>query len=860
MPSTIELSKIVKLGGQSRCNRVTRLCSQLPQICIKGNCVTTMGWRSRVQERLSTLPTRTLLVTSRESGIELVGTTVRLNSLPTIVLWFNPEAGAQESLSSIVQSIAGGLGTGLGRDLVTFDEAIKALREYQAHIGPVGLILGWPEYALEYCHSLALALDSESRLLVISGSEVGKLSEFQLTSVDPDFLRLTAEEAVDEAANRIGIGAALQALEDCGGNYQEFCMRVYATQRHASAEPSQRATAASPPAHSSAPSLIIDSLLGRGMWVQALEWACMSAPERLLEVVDRAGDALFNLGEHAYFLGRLDALPNDVRNHADILFWRFAAACAIGQHSTLMPEVVRVLEKDAAPRLRAIAALAVPSKDTLSETSKALSALESPVTLRSHGYALGFHGDRETPLLMFEEAMRLADLAGADHLVVACGIDIAQMELTRGRYFESQGWARWALSEVDRRRVRDLPRRLSAIATLAFASILVGDLGTAQESLAEASVGDIVAGVPGLELLTSSKGDLHFLLDEYDAAEKLYRAQFNEAPRGFAAHTAVDLICLALAQGKILEAEKLAGIAYALSRTGSHQEEALGLLTRGIVLSWKASSAAEEVLSEAHRKLAMIGQAFHVARAAIWIAISRLNLRDVAGARSILLQNRQFLHALGHTGWKLLAANHPRLEELRGLYEASTNHIQLRLLGSRYMQTQDGQFQLSMRNSEILALLAANPSGLTAEKLHALQYGDAGDANRTKVAVSRLRKQLPISASPYRLETLFDADFIQVLSNLESGNVQDALDLYKGPLLADSDAPEVVRLRWHIEESLKQAVLRSGDPDAMIELGTLLEDDIEIWLAVRAILPQADFRQAAVTARIRRIRAEWNSP
>ena len=66
-----------------------------------------------------------------------------------------------------------------------------------------------------------------------------------------------------------------------------------------------------------------------------------------------------------------------------------------------------------------------------------------------------------------------------------------------------------------------------------------------------------------------------------------------------------------------------------------------------------------------------------------------------------------------------------------------------------------------------------------------------------------------------------------------SGAVGSALRLYRGPLLPASTAPGVVRLRENIEASLRQVVLRSGEPDLMSTWtrSSWGVDDYEMWSA-----------------------------
>ncbi|MFU8888146.1 MAG: hypothetical protein ACNA8N_06075, partial [Trueperaceae bacterium] len=126
--------------------------------------------------------------------------------------------------------------------------------------------------------------------------------------------------------------------------------------------------------------------------------------------------------------------------------------------------------------------------------------------------------------------------------------------------------------------------------------------------------------------------------------------------------------------------------------------------------------------------------------------------------------------------------------------------------------------------------------------------------------VSRLRSTIPLTSRPYRIAVPFRADFLDLIEHLEQGRVRQALTLYRGPLLPDSEAPAVVELREYIDESLRQAVLASGDHEAMLELAKRTDDqDLELLEAAARHMPQNDPQSPLLRARIRQIRRDWGS-
>jgi hypothetical protein len=88
--------------------------------------------------------------------------------------------------------------------------------------------------------------------------------------------------------------------------------------------------------------------------------------------------------------------------------------------------------------------------------------------------------------------------------------------------------------------------------------------------------------------------------------------------------------------------------------------------------------------------------------------------------------------------------------------------LALRALGhGRALVELDGQgFELSPRHSEIVALLAAHPQGLSSRELARELYGPGGKRGTVRAEMSRLRAQLgPVLArNPYRLDADVSAD------------------------------------------------------------------------------------------------------
>lgn len=813
-----------------------------------------VGWRTRVRNELSALPKRSLLECNRESGIEIVVGVARHGGIPVVSIWTQEPLDEDSLCTLLISAIKRALGSDVCRGVETVSSASELLNHYQKSVGPICLILGWIEHLNCHLTTLLGIAGPASDVVAIceSARNIDVPSGFHVQGMD--CLKMTPEEALIESRGLCTEIEAARMLVRSGRHYVSFASALY---RLISGHDSQSVDPVLKGGDIIAQGQTIDALVARSMWALALDRSCIWAPEKIPPIVDEIGKAFSASGEYEHLLSRLASCPPEVREDPRVFYWLFAAAAAVGQHWAWLPGARRILQEHEAPELRAAVAIAHPGRDMVSETSRALRAHESPITLRAHGFALGMAGERDIPLVMFREAMRLADLQQAHNLVVACGIDIAQLELRRGRYLEAVGWSKWALSELHRRGVGDHTRRLSAIATLAYLTVMTGDHIDAEEMLKDCDPSLGNASIPGLEGLVSTLGDVALLVEKYDLAHTLYQAQYESAPVEVSAFASLNLVVLELARGNQRDAESIAEVAFAVGSGGSEHERAIGWLVRGMVLASRGAREADSALITALDLLVLTSVSIHIAQAAIWLALSRHSRHETASAVAVLRANAVHVDGLSESGWQLLGAKHAALVELRNLYFRSKSTLGIRFLGSQSVTLHSGQKSLSVRQAEILALLAQHPQGLTAEKLHNLQYGGEGEAQRTKVAVSRLRKILPISSSPYRIDLPFRADFLEVLNSIEDGNLQRALNLYSGELLPNSDAPAIVELRIYLEEALRRAVLRSKDSDALIQLGTILDNDIEVWLAARESLTQGDYRHAAITARISRIRASW---
>ncbi|MDT0449930.1 GAF domain-containing protein [Streptomyces hesseae] len=176
--------------------------------------------------------------------------------------------------------------------------------------------------------------------------------------------------------------------------------------------------------------------------------------------------------------------------------------------------------------------------------------------------------------------------------------------------------------------------------------------------------------------------------------------------------------------------------------------------------------------------------------------------------------------------------------------------------------TDGRRLRLSRRHSEILALLAAHPAGLTGDQLSLALYGERPVPPVTlRAELSRLRRLVGglLHSRPYRLSVPVETDAAEVERALTAGDLCAALRAYAGPLLPLSEAPGIQRLRRLLEGRLRRAVLSGGDAGALQLWADSAwgEEDLEVWERLLAALPEDAAHRGPVAARAGRLRATF---
>jgi hypothetical protein len=180
----------------------------------------------------------------------------------------------------------------------------------------------------------------------------------------------------------------------------------------------------------------------------------------------------------------------------------------------------------------------------------------------------------------------------------------------------------------------------------------------------------------------------------------------------------------------------------------------------------------------------------------------------------------------------------------RGAYDEDDEPgLVMTLLGTAETRLDGQRLLLNRRQTEVLALLALHPEGLSLEQLHALVYGDqAVTLSTLKAEVSHLRSTLggQLSSRPYRLMMPATTDVDHVLALLRRGRVEEAVEAYGGDLLPGTNSPALGELGEYVAVAVREALLADPQPDAVVRYSERAPYDaevIEVCLAALAGRP-----------------------
>ncbi|MDI3313151.1 MAG: transcriptional regulator [Mycobacterium sp.] len=182
--------------------------------------------------------------------------------------------------------------------------------------------------------------------------------------------------------------------------------------------------------------------------------------------------------------------------------------------------------------------------------------------------------------------------------------------------------------------------------------------------------------------------------------------------------------------------------------------------------------------------------------------------------------------------------------------DESGARVELQCLGGSKLLIDGRPVRATLRQLEILALLALRPAGFSPGELAAEIYGDRWVAATTlKSEVCHVRRLLggALAARTYALLAPVKCDAVEVLEALSRGDVTAAVQRYAGPLLPQSEAPGIIAWRDQLEVAIRDAVLASDSPEPALALGEVNPYDSELHEhALRRLAPTDRRRHLAL--------------
>lgn len=572
------------------------------------------------------------------------------------------------------------------------------------------------------------------------------------------------------------------------------------------------------------------------------------------------------LNEHALegtldvFAARLWALHRRMPEDDDVLAPLLRVLAHEGSHEDMeapLRERLSMIRPYSPVLASAYAEIFLPG-DALDHAERALTELRTADTLSSYGFVATHAGHVEDALPALLEARERYQGAGRTYraLEVACHIAWAHYRL--GAWRRTVLWAERVLDELDRRGAAAFGVRKMARQLVAEGLLMLDDAEGARARWSDQRQAHAPPVHPGLgpecDILDGDLARLGGRLeDALDAYERAYRKVLRRRPGRAAKVKARGL----LAAGRDLEAEAVIRVAQDVRERVAPAERAQidaaalmvdASLERLDVHALERLTAHPDVQNHAYLRIELV--MLHVA------VLQRA--KQTTAMQAVIDAYREDLAPLGLTAWTLLA---PPFADTAALHAACHSREaappQLRVLGGRRLIRNGRSEALSVRQAELLTILAQHPEGLSGPRLLDLMYGENGRMTTLKALVSRTRSLIGIESQPYALSEVVEADFDDVLNDLDASRVRQATERYVAPLLPESDAPAVNRIRETLEARLRHAVLSDGDATALVTLAQTFDDDLELWEAAEVRVSQDHPSYPVVQSEVRRVRADW---
>jgi len=763
--------------------------------------------------------------------------------------------------NKLVDAVKRALGSPVLPAGLPFQYGLHFLKSNLPLLGPFTFAITGAEHGPAFARSLLELDDGDNRVVLSFTSGVPDLEfPYNTRLLAEEQLCLHQEQALELAAGRLEENRVLELWRRADGAYTNFLVALNeALSLPLPLRPSPVGPHLPPGREIQvAPEQLLEVLIAKERWVEALEVAARYLPERAPEVLGEGGHAYHERGLHQRLFELLGKLPPEVAACEPVLRWRLVAAAWLGKVRTALPAVERYLANHEAPELRATYA---PTRGTPAaqeaEARRAYQVKQTPLTTFQYGR---LHHQPERGAELLHRAVELAETRGHPYEVARNAATLGAHLIHLGRYQEAAHWSGWALEFFDRHELADGQRRLRILNDWAYSRLLVGNTMGLEHPLVEAEPHLGLASPELARVFRSTLGDYYLATDAPARAIPYYRKNWESAPRVALGRAAIGMTRALLGVSEVQDALEIAKRAYVLTKHEASHYHLPAALALGMALAFldpqRALPLLEPLLEPTQSHFV---SALHIAQASLHLAYAKLQLGETQGTREILARAGWATRELSLTGLRLLSGPDTAFQRVWRLAQGERPPLELKLLGEFEVWLEGRHLDVPPQWGEILAILALDhrPEGLSREQLHLRLMGDRGSPGSLKTALSKMRQRLPISRHPYRITLPFSTDVHELLHLLEAQQISDALSKYRGPILPRSDAPCIRSHREIVENQLRESVIQSGDAESMASLAEMLGDDLELWHLSGQALNDRDPRTPIVRARIRQVLTEW---
>lgn len=752
------------------------------------------------------------------------------------------EAGDGIAIGNLLaEAINNALGATLLPHALPFSFGIELLKNQLQQVGPLTLVCSNANYAPLFQESLLALQGSDSK--VILDIDVASDVDSNALCLTRSELKLTLSEA-RELTGDIGEDHLKVLYQTSGGAYHTFLTSLCRLQGNPDPLTPTPMSAQVPTDREElvAPDALLNTLMQLKRYVEALDLAVMRFPERVPEVLKEAGPVYQDQGLIGRLYLLLRSLKVEDQENEEILAWLLVSSVSRGEHRELLPRVERFLAHNEAPHLRLRYAVTLPdTREQFAEAQRAAALESSPLAL----FHLGrLHPDPAQGVAILTKSVKIAEVYGRPYEVARNAGALAQRLLHTGAFRQASIWAEWAIRFFDEHELRDGDRRLRLLNVWAYSRLLIGEgvgldamLRVAQRALNQAELGLV-------DLFRSTLAELELSRGNLVAAEKLAADNLAHSPRRLLGIYTVTAVRVLLEKGDTKQALLEGQRAFELT-TGESPDFALpATLALGMAQSYEDPKSSVHNLTRVMNAHELAYE--YRAAAALYLLSPNNQKHSVVPDEHI-----EFLKTIPLGGLKVLSGPERIFsgvwEDLQGVKLP----LRVEVLGQARVSLDAQLLDLPPRSLEILTLLAIHRDGLSLEQLHtALYEGEGASLDGLKVMVSKIRKHVPIGTQPYRLTTPFYLDINACESLLNEGRIRAALELYRGSVYPQSDAPGIVEARTWLEARVRQAALCSDDAEVLISVGEILDNDPEIWEMALKRLPRGDPRTPLLRARL----------